>query len=49
MTPHLTTPNDIDTAAHPAALTKWKYRGIYRLEEAPVVLWSDEFSVVVGG
>ena len=44
-----TTPNYIDTAAHPAALTKWKYRGIYRLEEAQVGLWSAEVSVVVGG
>ncbi|MCX6853837.1 MAG: hypothetical protein NTV80_02910 [Verrucomicrobia bacterium] len=44
-----TTPNYIDTAAHSTALTKWKYRAIYRLEKSQVGLWSAEVSVVVGG
>jgi hypothetical protein len=44
-----TTPNYIDTADHPATLTKWKYRAIYRVEESQVGLWSAEVSVVVGG
>ena len=44
-----TTPNYTDTAPFPATLTKWKYRAIYRVGDAPVGLWSAEVSVTVGG
>lgn len=44
-----TTPGYLDTAPHPATLTKWKYRAIYRVGDAQVGLWSAETSVVVGG
>lgn len=46
---HDTTPNYTDTAPHPATLTKWKYRAIYRVEDAQVGLWSAVVEVVVGG
>lgn len=40
----------ISTATpHPTALTKWKYRGIYRVEESQVGLGSPEVSITVGG
>lgn len=42
------TPNYTDTAAHPATPTKWKYKAIYRVDDAQVGLWSAEVSVVVG-
>jgi len=44
-----TTPNYTDTTAHPATLTKWKYRAIYRVGDSQVGLWSAEASVTVGG
>ena len=44
-----TTPGYIDTAAQPATLTKWKYRGIYRVGDRQVGVWSAEVSVTVGG
>lgn len=44
-----TTPGYIDTAAQPATLTKWKYRAIYRVDDARFGLWSAEVSVTVGG
>jgi hypothetical protein len=44
-----TTPCYNDTAPHPAALTKWKYRAIYRVGDLRVGLWSNEVSVTVGG
>lgn len=44
-----TTPNYTDTAPFPTTLTKWKYRAIYRVDDAPVGLWSAEVSVSVGG
>ena len=44
-----TTPGYTDTAAHPATLTKWKYRAIYRVSDHQVGLWSNEVSVTVGG
>jgi hypothetical protein len=43
-----TTPNYTDTAPHPATPTKWKYRAIYRVDDAQVGLWSAEVSVTVG-
>ncbi|MBL9113479.1 MAG: hypothetical protein JNJ83_00615 [Verrucomicrobiaceae bacterium] len=43
------TPGYLDTAPHPAALTKWKYRGIYRTDDAQVGQWSLPVEVVVGG
>jgi hypothetical protein len=43
------TPNYTDTAPHPATPTKWKYKAIYRVDDAQVGLWSAEVSVVVGG
>ena len=44
-----TTPNYDDTHPFPATLTTWKYRGIYRVGDDQVGLWSAEVSVVVGG
>ena len=44
-----TTPGYLDTCAQPAALTKWKYRGIYRVGEAQVGQWSAEQTIAVGG
>lgn len=44
-----TTPGYTDTTAHPATLTKWKYRAIYRVGDHQVGLWSAEVSVTVGG
>ncbi len=44
-----TTPGYNDTFAHPAALTKWKYRAIYRVGDLRVGLWSAEACVTVGG
>ena len=44
-----TTPGYIDTTPFPTALTKWKYRAIYRVDDTPVGLWSSESSVSVGG
>ncbi len=44
-----TTPGYNDTAPHPAALAKWKYRAIYRVDDLRVGLWSAEVSVTVGG
>lgn len=38
-----------DTTPHPATPTKWKYKAIYRVDDAQVGLWSAEVSVVVGG
>ena len=44
-----TTPGYLDTAPFPTALTKWKYRAIYRVDDHQVGLWSAEVSVNVGG
>ena len=44
-----TTPGYTDPAAMPAALTKWKYRAIYRVGDHRVGLWSNEASITVGG
>ena len=44
-----TTPGYLDTYARPAALTKWKYRGIYRVGENQVGQWSTEQTITVGG
>jgi len=44
-----TTTNYTDTIPFPTALTKWKYRAIYRVDDAPVGQWSAEVSVNVGG
>lgn len=44
-----TTPGYLDTAPFPATLTKWKYRAIYRVDDAQVGQWSSEASVSVGG
>jgi hypothetical protein len=38
-----------DSIHFPATPTKWKYRAIYRLDDAQVGLWSAEVSVTVGG
>jgi hypothetical protein len=43
-----TTPGYTDTAPLPAAPVKWTYRAIYRVEDAPVGLWSNPVSVTVG-
>lgn len=44
-----TTPGYTDNTAHPATLTKWKYRAIYHADDAQIGLWSAEVSVTVGG
>lgn len=44
-----TTPNYVDTAAHPASPTKWKYRAIYHVGDQRVGQWSNEVSLTVGG
>jgi len=44
-----TTPGYHDSTPFPAALTKWKYRAIYRVNDAPIGQWSAEVSVTVGG
>ena len=44
-----TTPDYLDTTPLPAALTKWKYRAIYRVDDHQVGQWSAEASVSVGG
>ena len=43
-----TTPGYTDTHPFPAALATWKYRGIYRVSDEQVGLWSAEVSVAVG-
>ncbi len=43
-----TTPGYLDTTPFPATLTKWKYRAIYRIDDAQVGQWSAEASVTVG-
>ena len=44
-----TTPNYTDTAPLPATPVKWKYKGIYRVGDQRVGLWSNEVSITVGG
>jgi hypothetical protein len=44
-----TTPNYTDTAPFPTALTKWTYRAIYHVNDAPIGQWSATVSVIVGG
>lgn len=44
-----TTPGYTDTAPHPATLTEWKYRAIYRVDDEQVGQWSAEVSIAVGG
>ena len=44
-----TTPGYLDTCPRPATLTKWKYKGIYRVNDQQVGNWSPEVSVSVGG
>jgi len=44
-----TTPNYLDTAPVPAAPAKWKYRAIYRVDDARVGQWSGVEEIVVGG
>jgi hypothetical protein len=38
-----------DTTPFPVTLTQWKYRAIYRVDDAQVGQWSAEVSVTVGG
>ncbi len=33
----------------PATPTKWKYRGIYRVGDAQVGVWSNTVEITVGG
>jgi hypothetical protein len=44
-----TPPNYIDTTAFPAALTQWKYRGIYNVDGQRKGNWSAIQTIVVGG
>ena len=43
-----TTPGYTDTTPFPATATLWKYRAIYRIEDAQTGQWSQEVSVMVG-
>ncbi len=43
-----TTPDYTDTAPHPAALTQWKYRAIWRVGDHQVGQWSAEVKVTLG-
>lgn len=42
-----TTPDYLDSTAFPAAAAKWTYKGIYRVGDQRVGLWSDEVSLTV--
>lgn len=42
-----TTPKYIDTQAFPATEEKWTYKGIYRMGDGRIGLWSQEASVQV--
>jgi hypothetical protein len=42
-----TTPNYTDTQPFPAALAKWTYKAIYRVNDAQVGVWSAPVSVTV--
>jgi hypothetical protein len=42
-----TTPGYTDTQAFPAALTKWTYKAIYRVDEQQFGLWSQPVSITV--
>jgi len=44
-----TTPGYLDTFPQPATLTKWKYKGIFRVGDQQVSQWSQEVSITVGG
>ncbi len=44
-----TTPGYTDTTPFPAALTKWKYRAIFHVDDAQVGIWSQVVEVIVGG
>ncbi len=44
-----TTPGYNDTQPHPATLTQWKYRAIYRVDDAQVGQWSPVVTIAVGG
>ncbi len=43
-----TTPGYTDTHEQPTTLTQWKYRGIFRVGDAPVGQWSETVSVALG-
>lgn len=43
-----TTPGYVDTHPQPTSLAQWKYRGIYRLGDTQVGLWSETMTVTVG-
>lgn len=44
-----TTPGYTDSTPFPATLTQWKYRGIFRVDDEQVGLWSPVESIAVGG
>jgi len=44
-----TTPGYTDTHAFPATISTWKYRGIYRVGDNQVGVWSAESGIAVGG
>jgi hypothetical protein len=44
-----TTPNYTDTQPFPTAQTRWSYRGIYRVNDHQIGLWSATVSVIVPG
>lgn len=43
------TPGYTDTTPHPATPPKWKYKSIYRVDDAQVGIWSAGVNVIVGG
>ncbi len=44
-----TTPGYTDSTPFPATLSQWKYRGIFRVDDEQVGLWSPVESIAVGG
>lgn len=44
-----TTPGYTDTQPFPDAVTQWRYRAIYRVDDAQAGLWSETISIAVGG
>lgn len=43
------TAGTVDTTPLPAQLTRWKYRAIFRKNDAPIGQWSKTVSINVGG
>ena len=44
-----TTPDYVDSHAFPGTVAQWKYRAIYRVDDAQVGQWSAVMTIAVGG